>query len=289
MTLATAVALRTPLVLANETVVHFSVPKGEATSTLLEFGREAELSVVFNYDDVHGIETRSISGNLPPRRALKKLLRNTQLTFEFTDDTTVVVRTHRSSGTEGLSDEGSAKEVSPESLAMVTVTGSHMRGIPLIGVETNTVSQKQLSDQSIRRPEDLVRAVPQFFGGGPSEDTSLGREAPTNFERGTGLNIRGLGAGDTLLLLDGLRLPLGGSAGSWFDMANIPLAACERVDIVPYDTSARYGSYAIGGLVNFVLKQNFRGVQIEGLVGEAAGQTLRERQFDLLAGNTWVT
>jgi iron complex outermembrane receptor protein len=128
--------------------------------------------------------------------------------------------------------------------------------------------------------------LPQVFGGGPSQDTVLGREAGTNSARGSGVNLRGLDAGATLVLLDGRRLAPSGTQGVFEDISNIPLSIVDHVDLLPDGASAKYGADAVGGVVNFVTRAQFSGMQTQARGGGVTDGSMGERQLSQLFGNT---
>jgi iron complex outermembrane receptor protein len=76
-------------------------------------------------------------------------------------------------------------------------------------------------------------------------------------------NLRGQGSNNTLVLLNGRRLAAHGLNGGVVDLNQIPMAALERVEILKDGASAIYGTDAIGGVINFILKKNYKGVQME--------------------------
>jgi outer membrane receptor protein involved in Fe transport len=80
------------------------------------------------------------------------------------------------------------------------------------------------------------------------------------------VNLRGLGSARTLVLIDGRRMPAGGvTAGSYAaDLNQIPTAMVERVEVLTGGASAVYGSDAVAGVVNFIMKKDFEGIQIDG-------------------------
>lgn len=90
-------------------------------------------------------------------------------------------------------------------------------------------------------------------------------------------NLRGLGADATLTLLNGHRLPYD-SALQGVDISAIPLAAVDRIEILPDGASAIYGSDAVGGVVNVVLRRDFEGVTTSAQVGAStAGGNWRQQ------------
>src|SRR4029079_16320475 len=125
---------------------------------------------------------------------------------------------------------------------------------------------KNLSVQDIRMTgslttSDLFRTVPQFnVIPGPVATQAA------NVERGTRVNLRQLDTGSAprnLLMVDGLRYPAQGMGLCQIDPSIIPTAAIERIDLLLDGASATYGSDAIGGVINIVLKRAFDGAVTE--------------------------
>ncbi|MBK7659432.1 MAG: TonB-dependent receptor plug domain-containing protein [Betaproteobacteria bacterium] len=75
-------------------------------------------------------------------------------------------------------------------------------------------------------------------------------------------NLRGLGASNTLVLLNGRRVSTHGAKGNAVDLNSIPLAAVERVEVLKDGASAIYGTDAIAGVINFILRKDFMGVEL---------------------------
>jgi len=78
------------------------------------------------------------------------------------------------------------------------------------------------------------------------------------------VNLRGIGSGDTLVLLNGRRVANYAFDGSAVDVNSIPLAAVERVEILKDGASAIYGTDAVAGVVNFILRKDFSGIEVTG-------------------------
>jgi iron complex outermembrane receptor protein len=109
--------------------------------------------------------------------------------------------------------------------------------------------------QGVTRIEDLVNQLPQAFA---AQNVTV-----SNGATGTAtLNLRGLGSPRTLVLVDGRRMPYGGVTNSAADINQIPTQMVERVDILTGGASAVYGSDAVAGVVNFIMKKDFEGVQL---------------------------
>ncbi len=139
----------------------------------------------------------------------------------------------------------------------VVVTGSRIKMANLEGTSPVTqVTSADIATQGVTRVEDLINQLPQAFA---AQNAMV-----SNGATGTAtVNLRGLGSARTLVLVDGRRLPYGGVTNSAADLNQIPAAMVERVEILTGGASAVYGSDAIGGVVNFIMKKDFEGVQFD--------------------------
>ena len=143
----------------------------------------------------------------------------------------------------------------------IVVTGSRIRTANLEGTSPVTqVTSADIATQGVTRVEDLINQLPQAFA---AQNATV-----SNGATGTAtVNLRGLGSARTLVLVDGRRLPYGGVTNSAADLNQIPAAMVERVEILTGGASAVYGSDAIGGVVNFIMKKDFEGVQFDAQYG----------------------
>ena len=143
----------------------------------------------------------------------------------------------------------------------VVVTGSR---IPQPNLTSDsplqTVGQAEAKLEGTTTVENLLNNLPQVVGG-----QNLGQSINST---GTAtVDLRGLGTSRTLVLVDGRRLPPGDAATPVADLNNIPAALVDRVDLVTGGASAVYGADAVAGVVNFIMKHNFQGVQIDVQAG----------------------
>jgi outer membrane receptor protein involved in Fe transport len=141
-------------------------------------------------------------------------------------------------------------------LEEVIVTGSRLQDNPNLAASTPvlSVTGEEADIRGNVRIEDFVNIMPQVFAAQAGE--------VSNGASGTAqLNLRGLGARRTLVLIDGFRLPYGSSQSSPANVDVIPMQLVERVDILTGGASAVYGSDALGGVANFILKRDFEGME----------------------------
>ena len=181
------------------------------------------------------------------------------------------------------------------------LTPQIVTGTQLIGGDPSakvfSITAEEMARRGVSSLEDLFRTLPyafasittqtdMIFGGGAADvDTNLGA-----LGLGTStVNLRALGSENTLVLMDGRRIA--GKAGNQSNFANIlhvPIAAVERVDIQLDGASAVYGADAIGGVVNFILKKNYRGLTATAR-NEWSENDADKRKFDVVGGYSWAS
>ena len=257
---------------------------------LNEFSRQSDLQVLFDFNILKGLKTRAVAGDLEASTALTSMLQGTNLEFDFVNDHTLAVTPKRPTFLARLWHRLKSPPKHPsadEELEQVLISGSGESGThALLGAESFQLGRSEIERSGLATAQDLLRTVPQVFGGGPSQDTVLGREAGSNAARGSGVNLRGLDAGATLVLIDGKRIAPSGTSGAFSDVSNIPLSIVDHIDLLPDGASAKYGADAVGGVVNFVTRGNFSGVQSQARGGGVTDGSMGERQFSQLFGNT---
>jgi len=273
---------------------HLQLEAGDAAVMLNEFSHQTDLQVLFDFNVARGMRTQAVNGDLDAETALKTMLKGTNLMFDFVNDRTLAVTPKKPSLLQRLWHRLSSRakqdsQTPPEEsdLEQVLISGKADSGTqPLLGAQTLQFGRIDIERSGLATTQDFLRTLPQVFGGGPTQDTVLGREAGTNSAYGSGINLRGLNAGATLVLIDGRRMAPSGTEGAFDDISNIPLSIVDHVDILPDGTSSRYGADAVGGVVNFVTRSNFSGAQTQVRGGGATQGSMGERQFSQFFGNT---
>lgn len=139
----------------------------------------------------------------------------------------------------------------------VVVTGSRIPQPNLVGTSPVTqVTSEDITTAGVTKVEDLINSLPQAFA---AQNSSV-----SNGASGTAtVDLRALGSVRTLVLIDGRRLPYGSPNDAAADLNQIPSGMVERVEVLTGGASAVYGSDAIAGVVNFIMKKDFEGVQID--------------------------
>ncbi len=167
-------------------------------------------------------------------------------------------------------------ETSEDEGTPIIVTGSRIKQDPSkSALPLQVITTDDLSREGISSPEQLISFLAS--NGNGADNLASNSDVVTGAARGTnGLssaNLRGQGASSTLVLLNGRRVAAHGLSGSAVDVNQVPLAAIERVEVLKDGASAIYGTDAIGGVINFITKKNFKGINLAGFVdiSEAGG------------------
>lgn len=166
-------------------------------------------------------------------------------------------------------------------LEQIVVTGSRIQrqdfesASPIV-----TVSSETFEQLGVQNAETLVNTLPQVV---PS--FSSGNNNPGGGQ--AFINLRGLGSVRNLVLVDGKRMTPGNSSGI-VDINTIPTGLIERVEVVSGGASAVYGSDAVAGAVNFILKKDFDGVEIGGQYGISEQGDAQTRSVDITMGSNFA-
>lgn len=252
---------------------------------------------------VAGLRAPALEGRLDPDTALRRLLAGTPVAIVRLDGKLVVLgervppaaavrATPPRRAARQAPDRAPAPAAGPDATnaTEIIVTGSNIRGqaaiAPVIQLDAADIARSGFGTVS-----EAIAALPQNFGGTATEDsvaTASDRSFP-NTGFGAGVNLRGLGSDATLVLVNGRRVAGAGGRGDFTDLSSIPLGAIARIEILTDGASAIYGSDAVGGVVNMILKKDYEGAETRMRLGGVTKGGARDVQFGQLAGLHWST
>ncbi|MCW2413328.1 MULTISPECIES: TonB-dependent receptor domain-containing protein [unclassified Sphingobium] len=182
----------------------------------------------------------------------------------------------------------------------IIVLGTQIRGARVTGaLPVNVVGTEQIQAVAAVSGADLFRSIPQLGGVTFNEQVLSGGSA--NAARGdvSTISLRGLGQGNTLILINGRRTVLhptsqaitgvvdSGVPTFGYNANAIPVGGIERVEVLRDGAAALYGSDAVAGVVNNVLQNDFKGLRIDSQYGFAEGTNLKEWQANALFGTSF--
>ena len=293
-----ATTLSVSVTFAEEPSFELDIPAQDLNSALKSLAVETDRQVLFSAAVVNGYKSPALNGEYSTAEALGILLADSDLTYDVTESNVLLVKA-ADSNERGASDSknselapaliirnpnqsasagtSSRSESNAEQYESDTDGGGDSRGL----IETIVVVGSR--NAGIRRYEDdtqpyvVITAddIQSSFAGNIEEllRTQLtqngairasGTSGFSNDGNRSRISLRGLGSDQTLILVDGRRLPRV-SRGTRFeqsDINGIPLSAVERIEVLPSTASGIYGGGATGGVVNIVLRREYAGGEL---------------------------
>lgn len=165
----------------------------------------------------------------------------------------------------------------------IVVTGTHISGVKPVGSEAVTMDREAILATGQTNAADVVRTLPQVRNLG--EFREGGTQGGNNNQQGNAINLRGLGQAATLVLIDGHRVTNTGASQTFTEANAVPLAALERIEVVADGASAVYGSDAVAGVVNYVLRKDYEGIEASFRASNSNGGL--ELTPGITAGTNW--
>ncbi|MEW9856670.1 TonB-dependent receptor domain-containing protein [Novosphingobium sp. M1R2S20] len=246
-------------------------PLGESLKALaLLSGR----NVLADEAVISGKDAPALEGRYTLKRALERLLAGSGLLAQPIEGGFVVRAQGASSSLDTASDE-------------ILVTGSRIRGAP-VASPTVVLDQQALRDTGHPDLGAIARSLPQSFGGGqnPGIGLNVPQSAGQNIGGSSSVNLRGLGSDATLTVLNGRRLPYDG-VFQGTDISAIPIDAVARVEVVADGSSAIYGSDAVAGVVNVILRDDYQGFTTRARLGSATSGGDFQQVYGAIGGDRW--
>ncbi len=174
-----------------------------------------------------------------------------------------------------------AEEQSAEEVERIEVTGSRIKRTDMESASPIAVYNKvEIEKTGVSTVAEFLRNTAS--SGGFNESATLSQSAGAS-----SVGLKGFGSDYTLILLNGRRLPKNSAGGVFVDINQIPMAAVERIEILPDGASAIYGSDAVAGVINIITKTDQEGVSVSAKYGAAMEhRDGDELQFQFVAGAT---
>ncbi len=274
----------------------FDVAAGDASRTLKELAAQAGQQVIYPAAEVRGVRTRTVKGEYTLKEALETMLAGTGLTVAYDEGTSTFAVSK--AGPNG------------DRVARDTATGGHPErqgriedGVVKLG--TFEVMDSKLLNMDVKRSRDDAQPYVIFDhqkireSGAMNVEDFLKQRLTMNTQASTGLqspggidgntsqiNLRGLGTNQTLILIDGHRIPSSAKFGtpSQPDLNGIPLDAIERIEVLPTTASGIYGGGATGGVINVILRRDYAGAELKVTYGSTFDTDAALRAVEFSAG-----
>lgn len=261
---------------ADHDVYQFDLPAQDLGNSLRAIVAKAGWELYAAADDINGVAAPSLHGGFTPRQAIERLLRGTNLSVRFDRGAAIVRRRTEMSAIGGESQADTE----------IVVTGSRIRGAPQIS-PVRTVTREEIIEAGQTNLGEVIRDLPQNFSGGQNPSIAGGGQGGfTNVSGSSAINLRGLGPDATLTLINGHRVAFD-AISQGIDISAIPVAAVDRIDVMTDGASALYGSDAVAGVANVILRRDFDGAMTSARFGAATDGGDVTQQYDLVAGRRW--
>ena len=290
-------------------VRQFDVPSEDAGKSIPELARQAQIQVIAPGDQLHGVITPPIKGAYDVFAALDLMLKGTDLKVRKSAEGVVTISLLEQKKREeredmspknsasvmglvmGVLASSSANAQAPaenavqappaEAVKSVVVTGTSIRGLAPVGSNLITVDAAEIQTYSPGDVQDILVNIPSLTGmnnvnQGTTHSSSF---APTIHQLGVSAS------NSTLVLIDGHRMPSDGQNHGLTDPNIVPVSMLQEVDVLPDGASSIYGSDAVAGVVNFVTRKRFDGMEMTGQYGFANGY--RTLELNGIWGTEW--
>jgi iron complex outermembrane receptor protein len=283
-----------------------SIPAQPLGPALQALASQRNFQVVFVSEDVNSLRTQGAMGELTQEEALQQLLRGTGLSYRYLDEMTVIITAVSAGSNASVPPAQSAQpNVPPEHSGTlrsnaiaaspadellpeeITVTGSRLHlGRAAIASPLTVITQQQIETMGFNTVEDVITSLPEIYSGINAATTLYDGLTPTGAQGQSAADLRGLGPENTLILVDGRRRAVSPLFADLVNLNTIPMGSVERIEVMTDGASAVYGSDAVAGVINFILKKNFEGTQtrLRQELGHNGGDSI---SLDQTVGEGW--
>lgn len=268
--LAISCCLQVAAAQSLDTQRQYDLPAGRLVDALNVLSEQSGLQIVYDDRILNGKTATPVRGVMTAEQALGTLLGDKGLEFQHVSERTVRVRQAQPApppatrATPRAIPASGEPAAPPVNLAEVLVRGSR---------SLNADIQRSIDDPQpyvVFAREEIERAgainLNDFLMKRLSSNTHVAPASQAGEVLGdrSGLNLRGLGEGQTLILVDGRRMAAasGGFSPGQPNLNGIPLAAVERIEVLPTTASAIYGGSATGGVINIILRRGYEGGEV---------------------------
>ena len=272
---------------AQSAPIRLDVPAGDLASALDAYARQSGTQLVYRSDQLKGARSPGVRGQMPAQLALDQLLKGSGFQPRHGGNGAVLIVAQASkpavparrqapvSGpaqTESTPAQPQQAEEPPPTtdLGTVQVTGSRIPRTQVEGPAPITVmTSEEIQASGFTSVPEVLQSLSQNSGETQSQQSAGGADFSPGAQQ---VDLRALGPNHTLVLVNGRRiadfpLPFGGRS-NFTDVSSIPLGMIDRIEVLTGSASAIYGSDAISGVVNFILKSQADGTEVSYRYGQ---------------------
>jgi iron complex outermembrane receptor protein len=296
------------------------IAAGPLDAALVALANQTHEQLLYTSDLVAGRKAPAVTGNLTAEQALARLLEHLDISVTRAGPEVLVLRSRTAvtparaarppAGVQApevverrpfvAESAGRPLEVGPpaaiplvgeqpaNTVEAVEVTGTHIHGgvsaSPQVHLDRETIERRGFATVA-----EAVETLPQNFSGVATEGSAItgADKVGRNPSFSSSVNLRGLGPDATLILINGRRMAGAGAFGDFNDISTVPTVALERLDVLLDGASALYGSDAVGGVVNILLRKDFDGAETRLFQGAAPRGEPVQIQVGQIVGRQW--
>ncbi|HEU4550649.1 MAG TPA: TonB-dependent receptor [Rhizomicrobium sp.] len=272
----------------TERQFEIALPAVPLSDALKQIAQQTGEDILFTADSVVGIRTAPLRGRMSARIAVQRLLSGTGLEVLPGGSNSLVVREAHAAIVSPSQLPPSTSPVPPaaepvaQPVESVTITGTSFRGVSPVGGNLTSVDRGVIEKTAAINSQQMLKTVTGVTGFGMSGVTM---NAGNSYYAPTIHSLGASSSNSTLVLIDGHRIPLGGISLALPDPSIVPPIAVERVEVLAEGASSVYGSDAVAGVINFITRKNYDGVQMTAQAG--TGDDFGTLSTGMLGGTSW--
>ncbi|WP_185965013.1 TonB-dependent receptor [Glacieibacterium frigidum] len=268
MALVVAALVATPVSAA--VVPGVDVPAGPLSAALTALGRQANIDILFSDRVIGDRQCAALRGEVAPGDALARLLAGSGLTYRRTAEGAYIIEQAAVAPTE-------FEEAIPE----ILVIGRRVQNSDIRRTQDDIQPYQVYSRHDVQRARSS--SIEAFARSRLPANAQIASPRQTGSNTRSEINLRGLGANQTLILVDGRRMPNLPSPPFSFnqpDVNGIPVEMIDRIEVLTATAGGVYGTGATSGAVNIVLQNDFRGAEVSATTGVSSrGDAFEYRLF----------
>ncbi|MDM3870699.1 TonB-dependent receptor [Porticoccus sp. W117] len=279
VTSALALTVSTGAVADPSATYQIDIASQSVGAAVRELAKDAGVQIVMPSELGSSHQAPSLSGEYSLAQALDMLTKDSGLQYEFLSDDSVIIKAadDAEAGSDASDDD---IEVDEE----ITITGTHLKNVEPASPRV-TIDREKLARGGYASLEEVFRSLPQNLSNvnpvanGSFQGDNTNGFPPMSTLGTSGVNLRGLGARSTLVLVNGRRRARSsqGSGDQLTDISSIPISHVERIEIITDGASAIYGADAVAGVVNIILRKDYEGLNLALRTESASNDASRDR------------
>jgi len=260
------------------------LPRGSLHGSMIALGQQTQSSIIFPSSMVDDQNAPEVVGSFSILQILDLIIEDRDIEYRVVGPQTVVVLPRCETGWDCAAMH---KDLQRSKKQYPMIEELIVRGKPLTGsrfkqmdgnsfTPTDIITATEIRLSGAQTLSQLMRFTPEVAGNSASTAVSNGGNGTAS------VTLRGLPATNTLVLINGLRSAVNAIDGGSVDLNSIPLAAVDRIEILKDSGSSIYGSDAIAGVVNVILRKSFDGILLNTYSGISDSGDNQTSRYDLL-------